>query len=111
MADVTQFIIGQMPFQFMIQWFAILGIDGKLAQIAYMSTDAASADAAVGNYQGRFYSQVFSNVDKQEYDPAESTFGVSINKTTLHGDLNEDGKVDVADVTELVNIILGNSDM
>ena len=67
----------------------------------------AAADTVVGNYQGRFYSQVFSNVDKQEYDPAESTFGVSINKTVLRGDLNEDGKVDIADVTELVNIIIG----
>ena len=85
-------------------------IQGSEGAIFTMQVTAA-ADAAVGNYQGRFYSQVFSNVDKQEYDPAESTFGVSINKTTLRGDLNEDGKVDVADVTELVNIILGNSDM
>lgn len=71
----------------------------------------AAANATLGSYQGRFYSQVFSNADKQEYDPADGTFGVTISKTTLRGDLNEDGKVDVADVTELVNIILGNSDM
>ena len=43
-ADVTQLVVGKMPFQFVVQRFAILSLDGKLAQIAYMSADAACAD-------------------------------------------------------------------
>ena len=33
-----------------------------------------------------------------------------LNNGTLKGDINGDGKVDVADITEIVNIIMGNSD-
>lgn len=80
-------------------------IKGNSGAIFTMQLTAAE-DAAVGNYEGRFYSQVFSNADKQEYDPAESTFSVTIGKKALRGDVNEDGKVDIADVTEVVNIIL-----
>lgn len=80
-------------------------IKGNSGAIFTMQLTAA-ADAAVGSYEGRFYSQVFSNADKQEYDPAESTFSVTIGKKALRGDVNEDGKVDIADVTEVVNIIL-----
>ena len=43
-ADVAQLVVGQMPLQFVIQRFAILRLDGNLAQITYMSADAASAD-------------------------------------------------------------------
>ncbi len=81
---------------------AIAGSEGT---IFTMQVTAAS-DATLGSYEGRFYSQVFSNADKQEYDPTDETFGVTIGKKALRGDLNDDGKVDVADVTELVNIIL-----
>lgn len=80
-------------------------IKGNSGAIFTMQLTAA-ADAAVGSYEGRFYSQVFSNANKQEYDPAESTFSVTIGKKALRGDVNEDGKVDIADVTEVVNIIL-----
>lgn len=80
-------------------------IKGNSGAIFTMQLTAAE-DAAVGNYEGRFYSQVFSNADKQEYDPVDSTFGVTIGKEALRGDVNEDGKVDIADVTEVVNIIL-----
>ena len=80
-------------------------IKGNSGAIFTMQLTAA-ADAAVGSYEGRFFSQVFSNADKQEYDPAESTFSVTIGKKALRGDVNEDGKVDIADVTEVVNIIL-----
>ncbi len=37
------------------------------------------------------------------------TFAQSGNNEPLRGDVNGDGKVDLADVTELVNIILSNS--
>lgn len=80
-------------------------IKGNSGAIFTMQLTAA-ADAGVGSYEGRFYSQVFSNADKQEYDPAESTFSVTIGEKALRGDVNEDGKVDIADVTEVVNIIL-----
>lgn len=81
---------------------AIAGSEGAI----FTMQVTASADATLGSYEGRFYSQVFSNADKQEYDPADETFNVTIDKRAVRGDLNDDGKVDVADVTELVNIIL-----
>ncbi len=82
---------------------ALNGTSGELLTM----TLTASSTMAEASYQGRFYSQVFANADKQEYNPAESTFSVSVKKATyLKGDVNEDGKVDIADVTALVNIIL-----
>lgn len=64
---------------------------------------------AEGEMQGRACSQVFSRVvsegNYQEYDPEDSVFNISVKR--LKGDINEDGQVTIADVTALVNIILG----
>lgn len=82
---------------------AIKGNSGEL----FSMTITASSNSANGNYQGRIYSQVFSNESRQEYNPADQTFNIAIDKPELKGDINEDGKVDIADVTALVDIVLG----
>ena len=82
---------------------AIKGNSGEL----FSMTITASPTSLNGNYQGKIYSQVFSNEDREEYNPADLTFNVTVDKPVLKGDINEDGKVTIADVTSLVNIILG----
>lgn len=82
---------------------AIKGNSGEL----FSMTVTASPGSTNGNYQGRIYSQVFSNEDRQEYNPSDLTFNITIDKPELKGDINEDGQVTIADVTSLVNIILG----
>ena len=37
--DVTQLIVGQTSLQFVVKFFALFGLDGKLAQIADMAAD------------------------------------------------------------------------
>ena len=82
---------------------AIKGNSGEL----FSMTITASSSSANGNYQGRIYSQVFSNEARQEYNPSDLTFNITIDKPELKGDINGDGRVTIADVTSLVNIILG----
>ena len=39
-ADVAQFVIGQTPLQFVVEFLALFGFDGELAQIANVAADA-----------------------------------------------------------------------
>lgn len=67
----------------------------------------ADANIDSGNYQLQLKNIEFTrdNITKEVAD--DSTTTISVVKPVLKGDINEDGKVDVSDVTELVNIILG----
>ena len=49
----------------------------------------AEAGATLGDYQGRIYNQVFSDVDKNEHNPAEVTFSVTIGEVDTHVVLDE----------------------
>lgn len=81
---------------------ALAGSEGELFTI----TLTASESMAAGAYQGRFFNQVFANENKEEINPVEVVFGFSVTSALL-GDVNSDGQISIADVTALVNIILG----
>ena len=83
---------------------SIKGSSGEL----FSMTITADADAPRGDFQGRFYEQVFSNPEEQEYDPADSYFNVTITKNVELGDVNDDGIVSISDAVVVVNYILTN---
>ena len=39
---------------------------------------------------------------------ASTSFTVTVTKASMKGDVNMDGQVDISDVTELINILLGS---
>ena len=82
---------------------AIKGNSGELFSI----TVTADAYAIEGTFQGRIFEQVLSDLELQEYNPVDRFFNVEIKKNGIHGDVNNDGSITIADVTALVNIFLG----
>ena len=81
---------------------ALAGQAGEIFSV----TLTASSSIPTGTYQGRFHNLVFANTDRQEVNPLDSTFEIEVG-TSLNGDVNGDGQITIADVTALVNIILG----
>ena len=58
-ADVAQFVVGTVAFHLIVERFALLGLDCKLAQIADMPADAACADIEhASQEQGQSYGEV-----------------------------------------------------
>ena len=63
-----------------------------------------------GTYQATVDDLIFSDENKNRIDLPDSNFSITVSSTT-HGDVNDDGVITIADVTALVNIILGKDDM
>ena len=78
------------------------GNSGEIFSITLTVSDSAEK----GTYLGRFYDQFFVDPDEQEYDPEDVSFEIRIG-SALPGDVNGDETVTIADVTALVNILLG----
>lgn len=85
---------------------ALLGNTGTLLGIALT---AADEDAYYGIYIAKVLEQVFADENEEGYEYDDFTFGIEISKS-LPGDVNMDGSITIADVTALVNIILGKDD-
>ena len=68
---------------------------------------SCAADAATGSYTGYIEDIIFSDPDKNRIDLADCSFNVTIGTATIAGDVNNDTEITIADVTALVNIILG----
>ena len=64
-------------------------------------------NVADGNYTGSIENVIFSDQDKNRIDLADCSFDVTIGTATIAGDVNSDTDISIADVTALVNIILG----
>ena len=64
-------------------------------------------NVADGNYTGSIENVIFSDQDKNRIDLADCSFDVTIGTATIAGDVNNDTEITIADVTALVNIILG----
>ena len=94
-------------YKFLIFSGALDQITGS-SGILFTMTLTAAADAEQGKFQGSFSGQLFVMTDDTGYDPADKTFNVRVGG--LLGDVNSDSKVTIADVTALVNIILGKDD-
>lgn len=62
-----------------------------------------------GKYELQLKNIEFTHDNITKEQAADSSTTVTVVGTPLRGDVNEDGKVDISDVTELVNIILGNN--
>lgn len=62
-----------------------------------------------GKYELQLKNIEFTHDNITKEQAADSSTTVTVVGTPLRGDVNEDGKVDIADVTEVVNIILGNN--
>ena len=82
----------------------ITGSSGAL----FTMTLTAAADAPNGKFSCSCNNQVFATADGEGFEPADKTFSVKVGG--MAGDVNSDGKVTIADVTALVNIILGKDD-
>lgn len=85
---------------------ALAGNEGEL----FTMTLTAGEGMESGTYQGRFSNQVFANVNKEQINPEESLFEIDI-INSVPADVNCDGHISIADVTALVNIILGKDDV
>ena len=59
-----------------------------------------------GTYQATVENLIFSDEDKNRIDLPACNFSITVISTTP-GDVNKDGLITIADVTALVNIILG----
>lgn len=96
-------------YKFLIYSSRNIPLNGSSGEIFSM-TLTASETIANGTYQGRFHDQLFADSDEQEYDPTDATFNICVGNTLL-GDVNGDKQVTIADVTALVNIILGKDNI
>ena len=79
---------------------AIMGTSGEIFKI----TLTASATSEGGD--GRLYEQLLVDMDENGFEPEPCTFNIEV-AAMIPGDVNHDGFVTIADVTALVNIILG----
>lgn len=67
----------------------------------------ANENIYTGKYPLQLMNIEFTHDNITKEKAADSSTTVTVVGTPLRGDVNEDGKVDIADVTEVVNIILG----
>ncbi|MBQ9665784.1 MAG: leucine-rich repeat protein [Bacteroidaceae bacterium] len=64
------------------------------------------ADLEAGVYEGKIENVIFTKVDGTQLKLSDVTFSVEINPI-VQGDANGDGEVNVADIVEIVNYVLG----
>lgn len=81
----------------------IKGNSGEIFKIILVASETSEGGTAT------FYDQLFADLDANGYEPVASSFDIEID-ASIPGDVNRDGKVTIADVTALVNIILGKDD-
>lgn len=84
---------------------AISGTSGALLQLTFKAAD----NIKVGTYNAQISDVDFITVGGQHVRPADSTFKVTIEKSTaaLLGDANDDGFINMLDVTAMINYVLG----
>ena len=70
-------------------------------------TIAADDNVAVGEYTAELKDIIFSDIDKNQVNLANNTFSIEIINVTP-GDVNDDGKVNVMDIVEMVSYIMGS---
>lgn len=102
MLDVAE--IGDGTYKFLLYSSSNEVLTGNSGTILTM-TLTASADAPIGNKEGVFSDQLFVDANKEGYEPADKAFNIRIGG--IPGDVNKDSQISIADVTALVNIILG----
>lgn len=84
---------------------AIEGSSGELFTLALIASESIS----VGQYEGLFYEQVFSDPDMNEVNPDEAMFNITIaGDNVFPGDANSDETVSIADAVAIVDYILTN---
>ena len=76
--------------------------EGELLSIELQCND----NVEDGIYQAVIQNAIFSDADRVRHNLSDCTFQITVGSVML-GDVNKDKKVNVADVTALVNIILG----
>ncbi len=64
------------------------------------------ADLEAGVYEGKIENVIFTKVDGTQLKLSDVTFSVEIDPI-VQGDANGDGEVNVADIVEIVNYVLG----
>ena len=80
----------------------MIEIDGSTAQLSSSINETFSfADLTAGNYFMKFY---YYDYNEEKMALQTATYEVL---GTIKGDVNGDGKVNVSDVTALINMILG----
>ena len=67
---------------------------------------SVGANVTAGTYEGSISNIIFTKVDGTQLKLSDTKFNIVINNTIL-GDANGDGEVNVADIVEIVNYILG----
>lgn len=82
---------------------AITGTSGEIFKITLTADEMAESGTA------KVYNQLFADADANGYEPAAFSFTIEV-AAAVPGDVNKDGHVTIADVTALVNIILGKDD-
>lgn len=91
-------------YKFLVYSGLLNNITGNSGGIFTMTLTAAS-DAETGMFQGSFSEQLFATAEGEGYEPADKTFNIRIGG--IEGDVNKDQSVTIADVTAMMNIILG----
>ena len=76
--------------------------EGELLSIELQCSD----NVEDGSYQAVIENIIFSDADRVRHNLSDCTFQIAVGSAML-GDVNKDKTVNVADVTALVNIILG----
>lgn len=86
---------------------AITGTSGALLELTFKAADTMRP----GTYNGDIKNVEFITSGRQYVRPANSTFKVTIEKgsAALLGDANEDGFINMSDVTFVINYILGKN--
>ena len=97
-------------------------VDGKYRVVCYSLTNSVITDhsgaiaqmqvvavegTADGTYEARLTDILFTKTDGTQVKLADTTFSIVVNNRKP-ADANGDGEVDVADVVEIVNYLLGN---
>ena len=85
----------------------ITGTSGALLQLTFKAAD----NMKVGTYNATITDVDFITTGGQHVRPANSTFKVTIEKSTaaLLGDANDDGFINMSDVTAVINYVLGKN--
>ncbi|MBP5315894.1 MAG: chitobiase/beta-hexosaminidase C-terminal domain-containing protein, partial [Muribaculaceae bacterium] len=82
---------------------AFVGNSGDFITLTIVAND----NVAVGTYTAELKDIIFSDIDKNQVNLANNSFSIEIINVTP-GDVNDDGKVNVMDIVEMVSYIMGS---